>query len=230
AAADRGRHRADAAVLDGHALRLQGPVPFRRGAARPAAASPATAPSALHRLQQRGQRALGGAHRLAHAVVLLRAARRPAAPTSALSRDRARGRALRHGDPRARAAGVGHAGGPRRGRSRRGAARDRAGVHGYQRKMAVLRSDATGGSVPNSFDRSLLRLRRFHEYLDDGWALIGTPDEVRDGLQRYLDASGLQRVMLLMALPGLATALALRSMRLFADEVAPAMTPVAHGA
>jgi len=101
---------------------------------------------------------------------------------------------------------------------------------GYQRKMAVLRSDATGGSVPNSFDRSLLRLRSFHEYLDDGWALIGTPDEVRDGLQRYLDASGLQRVMLLMALPGLDTALALRSMRLFADEVAPAMTPVAHGA
>ena len=96
--------------------------------------------------------------------------------------------------------------------------------------MAVLRSDATGGSVPNSFDRSLLRLRSFHEYLDDGWALIGTPDEVRDGLQRYLDASGLQRVMLLMALPGLDTALALRSMRLFADEVAPAMTPVAHGA
>ena len=101
---------------------------------------------------------------------------------------------------------------------------------GYQRKMAVLRSDATGGSVPNSFDRSLLRLRSFHDYLDDGWALIGTPDEVRDGLQRYLDASGLQRVMLLMALPGLDTALALRSMRLFADEVAPAMTPVAHGA
>src|SRR5438128_6433033 len=31
-------------------------------------------------------------------------------------------------------------------------------------------------------------------------------------------------------LPGLDTALALRSMRLFADEVAPAITPVAHGA
>src|SRR5204862_252652 len=41
---------------------------------------------------------------------------------------------------------------------------------GYQRKMAVLRSDATGGNVPNSFDRSLLRLRTFHEYLADGWA------------------------------------------------------------
>ena len=33
--------------------------------------------------------------------------------------------------------------------------------------------------------------------------------------------------MLLMALPGLDTALALRSMRLFVDEVVPAMTPVA---
>jgi len=33
--------------------------------------------------------------------------------------------------------------------------------------------------------------------------------------------------MLLMALPGLDTALALRSMRLFADEGAPAMAPTA---
>jgi alkanesulfonate monooxygenase SsuD/methylene tetrahydromethanopterin reductase-like flavin-dependent oxidoreductase (luciferase family) len=99
---------------------------------------------------------------------------------------------------------------------------------GYQRRMAVLRSDATGGSVPNSFDRSLLRLRAFRDYLDDGWAVIGTPGEVRDGLQHYVDVTGYQRVLLVMALPGLDTALALRSMRLFADEVAPAMTPVAH--
>ena len=78
-----------------------------------------------------------------------------------------------------------------------------------------------GGSVPSSFDRSLLRLRAFQDYLADGWALIGTPDEVRDGLNRYLDATGYERVLLLMALPGLSTDLALRSMRLFADEVAP---------
>jgi len=32
-------------------------------------------------------------------------------------------------------------------------------------------------------------------------------------------------VLLLMALPGLRTDLALRSMRLFADEVAPALVP-----
>jgi alkanesulfonate monooxygenase SsuD/methylene tetrahydromethanopterin reductase-like flavin-dependent oxidoreductase (luciferase family) len=99
---------------------------------------------------------------------------------------------------------------------------------GYQQKMARLRSDATGGSVPNSFDRTLLRLRTFSEYLADGWALIGTPGEVRDGLQHYLEATGLQRVLLLMALPGLETSLALRSMRMFATEVAPAMTPVAQ--
>ena len=94
---------------------------------------------------------------------------------------------------------------------------------GYQRKMAVLRSDATGGTVPGSFDRSLLRLRTFPEYLADGWALIGTPGEVRDGLQKYLDATGYQHVLLLMALPGIPTELALRSMRLFAEQVAPAM-------
>jgi alkanesulfonate monooxygenase SsuD/methylene tetrahydromethanopterin reductase-like flavin-dependent oxidoreductase (luciferase family) len=94
----------------------------------------------------------------------------------------------------------------------------------YQRKMAILRTDATGGNLRDSFDRSLLRLRAFREYLDDGWALIGTPDEVRDGLQQYLDATGYRRVLLLMALPGLDTTLALRSMRLFAEQVAPAMT------
>jgi alkanesulfonate monooxygenase SsuD/methylene tetrahydromethanopterin reductase-like flavin-dependent oxidoreductase (luciferase family) len=96
---------------------------------------------------------------------------------------------------------------------------------GYQRRMAVLRSDATGGSVPGSFDRSLLRLRAFHEYLDDGWALIGTPAEVTRGLQQFCEATGYERVLLVMALPGLRTDLALRSMRLFADEVAPALGP-----
>jgi alkanesulfonate monooxygenase SsuD/methylene tetrahydromethanopterin reductase-like flavin-dependent oxidoreductase (luciferase family) len=100
----------------------------------------------------------------------------------------------------------------------------------YQRRMAILRSESTGGTLPDSFDRSLLRLRPFRDYLDSGWALIGTPGEVRDGLQRYLDATGYQRVLLVMALPGLGTALALRSMRLFADEVAPAMTPAGHRA
>jgi len=93
----------------------------------------------------------------------------------------------------------------------------------YQRRMAMLRSDATGGNVPNSFDRSLLRLRAFDEYLVDGWALIGTPDDVRQGLQRFIDATGYGRILLLMALPGIDTAHALRSMRLFAEQVAPAI-------
>jgi len=48
---------------------------------------------------------------------------------------------------------------------------------------------------------------------------------VREGLQQYLDATGFQRVLLLMALPGLDTELALRSMRMFAHEVAPAIRP-----
>ena len=97
---------------------------------------------------------------------------------------------------------------------------------GYQRRMSVLRSESTGGSVPGSFDRSLLRLRAFRDYLDDGWALIGTPDEVRDGLQKYCEATGYGRVLLVMALPGLRTDLALRSMRLFAEKVAPALVSV----
>ena len=89
---------------------------------------------------------------------------------------------------------------------------------GYQRRMSVLRSESTGGSVPGSFDRSLLRLRPFSEYLENGMTLFGTPREVRKGVQEYADAAGFQRVLLVMALPGLDTELALRSMRLFAEE------------
>jgi alkanesulfonate monooxygenase SsuD/methylene tetrahydromethanopterin reductase-like flavin-dependent oxidoreductase (luciferase family) len=101
---------------------------------------------------------------------------------------------------------------------------------GYQRKMAMLRSEGTGGSVPDSFDRTLVRLRPFDEYVAAGWTLVGTPDEVRDGLVRYVEATGYRRVLLLMAVPGLPTDLALRSMRLFADRVAPAVRPVASPA
>ena len=99
---------------------------------------------------------------------------------------------------------------------------------GYQQKMSRLRSDGTGGTVPNSFDRTLLRLRSFQDYLADGWALFGSAADVREGLQQYLETTGYQRVLLLMALPGLPTALALRSMRLFTTEVAPALTQVAQ--
>ncbi len=101
---------------------------------------------------------------------------------------------------------------------------------GYQRRLALLRSEGTGGALPDSFDRSLVRLRPFRDYLDSGVALIGAPDEVRNGLQEFLDATGYRRVLLLMALPGLGTAQALQSMRLFAEEVAPVMKPIVRGA
>jgi luciferase family oxidoreductase group 1 len=98
---------------------------------------------------------------------------------------------------------------------------------GYQHRLARLRSEGTGGSVPGSFDRSFVRLRPFHEYLANGMAVVGAPDDVAEGLQAYLAATGYRRVMLLMAVPGLETGPALRSMRLFAQEVAPAIKPVA---
>ena len=101
---------------------------------------------------------------------------------------------------------------------------------GYQHRMAQLRSEGTGGGLQDSFDRSFVRLRPFREYLESGVALIGTADEVLRGLQAYLDATGHQRVMLLMALPGLATDPALESMRLFVERVAPALRASAHGA
>ena len=100
----------------------------------------------------------------------------------------------------------------------------------YQRRMALLRSEGTGGSLPDSFDRSLVRLRPFHDYLDSGMALIGTPDEVRNGLQEFVDATGYQRLLLLMDVPGLGTAEALRSMRLFAEEIAPTLKVIGHSA
>lgn len=97
---------------------------------------------------------------------------------------------------------------------------------GYQRRMAALRSESTGGGLPDSFDRSLVQVRPFSEYIDSGAAFIGTPEDVASGLQKYLDATGLQRVMLLMAIPGLGVDAAMESMRLFSEEVAPALVPI----
>ncbi len=101
---------------------------------------------------------------------------------------------------------------------------------GYQRRIATLRSESLGGSVPDSFDRSLVRLRPFQDYLDEGLAMIGSVDDVRDHLQDYVEATGYHHVLLLMALPGLGTADALRSMRLFAEEVQPRIKAVAQPA
>jgi alkanesulfonate monooxygenase SsuD/methylene tetrahydromethanopterin reductase-like flavin-dependent oxidoreductase (luciferase family) len=96
---------------------------------------------------------------------------------------------------------------------------------GYQERLAALRAEGTGGGLPDSFDRSFVRLRPFREYLESGGALIGSPDDVRQGLQAYLDQTGHRRVLLLMALPGLPTEAALASMALFAEQVAPALRP-----
>ena len=92
---------------------------------------------------------------------------------------------------------------------------------GYQQRMSVLRSDSTGGSIANSFDRSLLRLRSFRDYLDDGWLMAGSPDDIAEELRAFVDTTGYRRVLLVMALPGLDTPSALRSMRLFAERVRP---------
>ena len=94
----------------------------------------------------------------------------------------------------------------------------------YQRKMSKLRSDSQGGTVPNSFDRSMMKLRDFSDYVTDGWILAGAPEEIGDLIQGHLETAGYQRLLLVMALPGLATDLALRSMRLFAKKVAPALS------
>lgn len=65
------------------------------------------------------------------------------------------------------------------------------------------------------------RLRPFEEYLEGGLAFMGSPDAVVDGLGRYLEQTGYEKVMLLMALAGLPHADTLRSMELFAARVQP---------
>jgi alkanesulfonate monooxygenase SsuD/methylene tetrahydromethanopterin reductase-like flavin-dependent oxidoreductase (luciferase family) len=65
------------------------------------------------------------------------------------------------------------------------------------------------------------RLRPFDEYLDLGLAFFGSPDQIADGLGRYIEETRYERVMLLMALAGLPRADTLRSMELFAAKVTP---------
>lgn len=91
----------------------------------------------------------------------------------------------------------------------------------YQRQLATRRTEGVGARLGDSFDPALVRLRPFEEYLDAGLAFIGGPDEVAAALGRYAEETGYRRVMLLMALPGLPPADALRSMELFAARVLP---------
>jgi luciferase family oxidoreductase group 1 len=91
----------------------------------------------------------------------------------------------------------------------------------YQRQLAMRRNEGVGARLPGSFDPTLVRLRPFSEYLEEGLALIGGPDEVVERLARYVDETAYDRVLLLMALPGLAAEHTLRSMELFATHVMP---------
>jgi alkanesulfonate monooxygenase SsuD/methylene tetrahydromethanopterin reductase-like flavin-dependent oxidoreductase (luciferase family) len=53
--------------------------------------------------------------------------------------------------------------------------------------------------------------------------MVGSPDEIADDLRAFVETTGYQRILLVMALPGLDTTHALRSMRLFSEHVAPAL-------
>ena len=65
------------------------------------------------------------------------------------------------------------------------------------------------------------RLQPFEAYLETGRAIFGSADEVVDGLGRYAEETGYERVLLLMALAGLPAAETMRSMELFAARVMP---------
>ena len=94
----------------------------------------------------------------------------------------------------------------------------------YQHRLAGRRDDGSAAAGSGAGFRPYTRLRLFEEYLNDGLAIIGSPDEVVDGLGRYAEETGFQRVMLLIALAGLPSPDALRSMELFAARVLPQLT------
>ncbi|MFN8557981.1 MAG: LLM class flavin-dependent oxidoreductase [Dehalococcoidia bacterium] len=122
-----------------------------------------------------------------------------------------------------RAAGpvLGDARRPRRDRRRGRVDAARGPFMAYQALLANRHAGDTAGPAPATFDRSLLRLRPFEEYLDQRMAIFGGPDEVVDGLGRYAEATGYRRIMLLIALIGMPPAAALRAMEVFAAKVAP---------
>ncbi|HLZ71925.1 MAG TPA: LLM class flavin-dependent oxidoreductase [Dehalococcoidia bacterium] len=70
-------------------------------------------------------------------------------------------------------------------------------------------------------------LRPFEQYLEEGLASFGNPDDVVESLQRYAAETDYERVLILMALAGVPGAATLRSMELFAAEVMPRLAGVA---
>jgi alkanesulfonate monooxygenase SsuD/methylene tetrahydromethanopterin reductase-like flavin-dependent oxidoreductase (luciferase family) len=72
-------------------------------------------------------------------------------------------------------------------------------------------------------------LRPFEEYIEEGLASFGGPEEVAESLRRYAAETGYERVLILMALAGVPGAATLRSMELFAAEVMPRLTGVVSG-
>ena len=93
----------------------------------------------------------------------------------------------------------------------------------YQERLARVRSADTGGALPDTFDRSLVRVRPFMDYIEQDMALIGSPADVAAGLRRYAEQTSYRRVLLLMSMAGLPTKAALTSMDLFAREVMPTL-------
>ena len=87
------------------------------------------------------------------------------------------------------------------------------------------------GGRANVRDRlSHARLRPFAEYLEQGLAIFGNPDQVVDGLARYGEETGFDKVMLLMAVAGIPSADVVRSMELFAARVMPQLRRRAEAA
>ncbi len=186
-----------------------GPLPLRRGRARAAAARAAAASAALRGLQQRGQRAVGGAPGPAHAGVVLRAARGARAAAGPVSRHRARRRPLRGRDRRRwRIPRVGHARGSRGAEPRGGDARDRGALHelsaqdggaalGPHRRLGaqLLRSHAAASSPVSGVSRRRLDASRHARRRAGGARALRrdhrhTPSAAADGAAGHPHPSG----------------------------------------
>lgn len=97
----------------------------------------------------------------------------------------------------------------------------RAPFMGYQERLVGRRAVESRVGARDERGQSVTPARPFEEYLDTGMVILGSPDEVVDGLGRYLEETGYHRLMVLIALAGLPAADAFRAMDLFAARVMP---------